>query len=106
GFQEVDEATLVDSDEACLVLRGPTRRILALERCKERTQHIVVLLIAFILAAVVVRQECAAPKLETRSVQRGRDNRLLVCCCAFELLQECRFSVPRIAGDDNERELA
>src|SRR5690606_18379904 len=29
-----------------------------------------------------------------------------VCCCAFELLQECRFSVPRIAGDDNERELA
>ena len=78
-LEEVDEATLVDGDEPRLLRRGPARRVVALEGSEEGAQHVVVLLVALVLAAVVVREERAPAQLEARAVrQRVVDDGLLV----------------------------
>src|SRR5690606_6784225 len=64
------------------------------------------LLLAFVLAAVVVRKERAAAQLEACAVQRRRDDGLLVLRSALELLEERRLAVTRVAGDNHQRELA
>ena len=81
--------------------------IVPFERSEEGAQDIVVLLVALVLAAVVVRQERAPAQLKARAVrQRMVDDGPLVHRAALELLEERRLSVTGVARDDDEREFA
>ena len=101
--EEVDEPSLVDRDDPRLVLR-PAVAVVALEGREECTQHLLVGDVVLVLATVVVRDEAPPRPRECRAVrpslQRGRD-----FGDVLDLLNECRLSVTRVAGDGDEPEL-
>src|SRR5579862_1818492 len=106
GLKEVDQPALIDGDEPRLQ-RGPTRWIRSGKRRQERAQDVVVVLVALVLAAIVVRDKRSAAQREPSAVgQRAIDGRAFLGCTPFEFLEERRFAVTGVAGDDDELELA
>ena len=100
------KAALVDRDQPDLVA-GPGSGVRPGERGEECVQHVVVGLLALILAAVVVRQERTATQPEPAAV-RQRWSRIACRSSArcLQVLQEGRLAVTGVARDQHEPELA